>query len=246
MKRLYIPDQWTNLLSSELSSYVRTKQNYPKVNGKQHKASYKIPDFLKYITTELHEEIEYIENIRKHILPALLKNNDSKQVYGAAKITVDDSERAAFDELIILLRQKKFLTDDLAEDLLFTGEENELPFEEIKMSYTETMLQRISNADVTSTEQNQNGRSFRYAVELRYESVTKLDNSSRCWCHVLGWFLPEEVEATHVVPKALDSPELSYLFGATGENALSDPRNGDAQSYISSYTFNMTDNLGQV
>ena len=246
MKRLYIPDHWTNLLSDELSSFVRTKERYPKIDGKQNKASYTIRDFHKYMVKELHEEIEYIETIRKHILSALSNNNDSKQIYGAARINVDDSERAAYEELIFLLRQKKFLADDLAEDLLFTGVERKLPFEEIRMLYIETMGQRMSNPGSVIKEPNQNGRSFRYVVELRYESVMKLDNPSRCWCNVLGRFRPKEVEATHIVPKALDSPELSYLFGATGENALSDPRNSDACLRICLHAFHIANILNQA
>ena len=227
MKRLYIPDPWTGLLSDELSDFVHTKQIYPKKDDRYQKTIYTIPKFLKHMVTELHEEIEYIEFVRKNILPSLFQNNDSKQIYKAAEILVNDSERAAFDELIILQRQKKFLIDDLTEELLLTGVDDELPYKEIKMLYTETMTQRMFNAGFAGKEQHLNAPSFRYAVELRYESVANLDNSSRCWCHVLGWFPPKEVEAAHIVPKVLDSPELSYLFGATGENTLSDPRNGD-------------------
>ena len=227
------------LLPDELSNFVRTKQNYPKKDDHYQKKACNVPSFLKHMVTELHEEIEYIENIRKQILPALLNsNNDSKQIYKAAKILVDDSERAAFDELIVLQRQKKFLADDLTEELLLAGEGDELPFEEINMLYTETMTQRINNAGVARKEQHLNVSSFRYLVELRYESVTKLDNSSRCWCHVLGWFPPSEVEATHIVPKALDSPELSYLFGAAGEDTLSDPRNGK-DNHLQSFFFSL-------
>lgn len=40
------------------------------------------------------------------------------------------------------------------------------------------------------------------------------------------------MKATHIVPKSLESEELSYLFGA-GEMNLSEPRNG--MLFVSSF-----------
>ena len=223
-KRLHIPDQWSNFLPEGLQKFVQLKQNFPE-KDRTIGTECNISDFLKSKIAELHGEIEYCENIRKHAL-IFFSNGQLIDTFDSAKKTLDDGETAVTHELIIVLRQQKILLEDMGEELLLSGSKEKAPIKQIGSVYSETMQQRLLCAAIARKEENSNKYSFRQAVEARYDSVTRSDNSPRCLCPILGWCKSECVEATHIVPKCLDSNELSYLFGAAGEDLLSNPRNG--------------------
>ncbi|EHK99701.1 hypothetical protein M7I_4378 [Glarea lozoyensis 74030] len=50
------------------------------------------------------------------------------------------------------------------------------------------------------------------------------DDELEKYCHITGWQAPSTVECAHIVPKYLESEELSYLYGVR-ETMLSEPRN---------------------
>lgn len=77
---------------------------------------------------------------------------------------------------------------------------------------------------------------LRAALESYYDVVKIAAGGTKfSFCLATGkWYLSEICEATHIVthivPKSLESEELSYLFG--GVTDLSDPRNGTLADYF--------------
>lgn len=55
----------------------------------------------------------------------------------------------------------------------------------------------------------------------------KFSEDEETWCHILGYGTARvlAVKAAHIVPKSLESAELSYLFGV-GEMPTMVPQNG--------------------
>ena len=62
----------------------------------------------------------------------------------------------------------------------------------------------------------------RYLGPGEYQKDT--EKYTQAYCHLSGWADAKTVKAAHIVPKSLESPELSYIFGV-GDAVLSDPRN---------------------
>ena len=181
----------------------------------------------EFLETKIHEvslDIEYSTRFRKAI-----RDDESEATKHERKIELkraERKEREATRELVTLKRQKKLIEDDMAEG---QGHDS------IEAAYALAMLNRDrvprplikkerNRATHTQETFHKDVRSF-YEV-VRYGKTKGDPKIITIYCVAAhAWLPPESVKAAHLVPKELESAELSMLFG--GDVNLSDPRNGN-------------------
>jgi hypothetical protein len=121
-------------------------------------------------------------------------------------------------ELVCLKRQKKFIDDDLNESLPRHAT--------VEDAYAALIVNKVMSAGIQNPRKFKQTR-FADGVCEYYNAVRRSkDGTKMKWCHILADWLPaDSVKAAHLVPKLLESEELSYFFGV-GEVVLSAPNNG--------------------
>ncbi|MCJ1462693.1 hypothetical protein MMC07_001296 [Pseudocyphellaria aurata] len=68
-------------------------------------------------------------------------------------------------------------------------------------------------------------KAFHNKVAKRYDSELTVKSKVVAFCLLTGWHNAQHTNAKHIVPRALSSAELSYLFGVDGEVVSTDSRN---------------------
>ena len=95
-------------------------------------------------------------------------------------------------------------------------------------AYGEILMNRVMAATAKPGKKRYNQSAFKKRVIAFCGAERDSENDGdigSIWCHLTGWQTLEDVKAAHIVPKSLESSELSYLFGAN-EVMLSDGNNG--------------------
>lgn len=151
-----------------------------------------------------------------------------RDLYGATEIKEDelDQELEAIEkrvlhlerEFVAIKRQIKIIEEDLAV---------EIPrYETIGDAYVSIMASKVMSATGKQKKNRFDQSAFKKEVANYYNAFRVNNTQKEAYCHLLHAWLPAEtVKSAHLVPKSLQSEELSYLFGV-GEVVLSDPRNG--------------------
>ncbi len=127
-------------------------------------------------------------------------------------------------EYVTLKRQRRLIEEDMLE---------ETPLKKADEAYSISIGRRIRIATALSKRERNLKKhiqdSFRAEVEKYYGVVERNKGNKKdkyVYCVVTKrWYPSAIMKAAHIVPKALESEELSHLFGAPNVN-LSDPRNG--------------------
>jgi hypothetical protein len=176
-------------------------------------------EFLENKVAQLSSELEYLEAYRH----GLLDVEKAAMAKGVAKELKKVEKRIlpVGKELVCLKRQKKFIDDDLNESLPRHAT--------VEDAYAALIVNKVMSAGI------QNSRNFkqtRFAdgVCEYYNAVQRSkDGRTMKWCHILADWLPADcIKVAHLVPKLLESEELSYFFGV-GEVVLSAPNNGKSR-----------------
>ena len=179
-----------------------------------------ISDFVGSKIDDVSLNIEYADEMRKGLKEALEDGNLHAQQYKEAIEDVEKYKKPKGREIVILKRQKKLIKDDLDEALpLHTKLED---------AYANILMNKVMAATAKSKKNKYDQSVFKKLVFAYYGAERdslddgKIDES---WCHLTGWHPARNIKTAHIVPKSLESSELSYLFGA-GEVMLSDVTNG--------------------
>lgn len=187
-------------------------------------ASSGVSEFLDYKIKDAELDIDYAEKCKKGVVEAYERKSLEKEELFKALESIKEEGQKKKKEYVTLKRQRKLIEDDIEE-----GAESDL-----EKAYASAMMNRVRIPEqLTQSKRNFKMRTqndFRQALETYYGVVRKeVDGESEqelVYCAVTQvWWLSRDVRAAHIVPKSLQSEELSYLFGA-GDMDLSDTRNG--------------------
>ena len=164
--------------------------------------------------------IEYLDELRKGLREAV---HDGKFSVVPCKSAIEDVEKNIKPkelEIVMLKMQKKLIRNDLQETVPL--------YVKLEDAYTSIMAGKVMVVTAKQRKKELNMNAFKRRVVAFYgaDTVPESDvGSGALWCHLTGWQAARHVKAAHIVPKSLESSELSYLFGA-GEVMLSDANNG--------------------
>ena len=164
--------------------------------------------------------IEYIDEMRKGLNGAFDGGNLPVLQYTEAIEDVEKYSKLKERELVVLKRQKKSIKDDL--------EENVPSHARLEDAYANIIMNKVMTAAAKQKKKKYNQSAFKKRVIALYGAERDSENDGdidSLWCHLTGWQALADVKAAHIVPKSLESTELSYLFGV-GEVMLSDANNG--------------------
>jgi hypothetical protein len=190
-------------------------------------------DFLEAKIEQLTQYKAYVELVREDILDAhnqqpLPGNEFAQHIEPVlARLTTANSTRR------VLKRQRRALTDDLAEEVATRRQRLAEPSDEglLERAYTETILSRVMSACVKQSALPFNRKQFKKNVNDYYGIPDHRPAKDLAWCHIIGdWIPAEKAKAAHIVPKSLHEAEVAHIFGDDDE-VLSDPRNGKFYSY---------------
>lgn len=191
-------------------------------------ASSTVSDFIDRKLHEFELDIDYTTQYRRGLKSAYDAETLPQKDWDRMREEINVQESANKKEYLTIRRQRKILEDDMTE----------LGFQEtLESAYTKIMINRVKLLRRIIG----NGKKLQWLVQdnfrhrmIKYYQAGKNDplyaachyRSDMAYCMATGlWFWSFHVRATHIVPKSLESEELSYLFGA-GEVGLSEPRNG--------------------
>ena len=164
--------------------------------------------------------IEYVDEMRKGLKEAFDDGNLPASQYKDAIEDVEKYSKPKEREIVVLKRQKKLIKDDL--------EENLPSHTRLEDAYANIIMNKVMAATAKLKKKRYNQSAFKKGVIIFYGAERDSENDGEIdslWCHLTGWQALADVKAAHIVPKSLESNELSYLFGA-GEVMLSDANNG--------------------
>lgn len=177
-------------------------------------------DFVVFKIEDVGLSIEYGEEMRKGLEEAYQDGSLSQLQYKDAIEDVEQFNKPNAREIVVLKRHKKLIRDDLEEILPSNVR--------LEDAYGKVIMNKVMAASSKKKKKKYNRSTFKKAVIAFYGA--KCDSLhdgeiDSLWCHLTVWQPLRDVKAAHVVPKSLESNELSYLFGA-GEVLLSEPNNG--------------------
>ena len=183
-----------------------------------------VSEFLAQKIEELSQGVEYHDKFLEGLNAALESGKITQEGFDEARSSTLEKRTGEVRELVVAKRQRKFIEEDMQED---EGLQDKL-----ENAYAETMMTRVMLATVTQPKSKFDVKQFRKDVEKYYDAVQLSEGTKEAWCCLTGWNMSDDTKAAYLVPKSLQSGELSYLFGV-GDALLSDPRNGMCTQIIS-------------
>lgn len=185
-------------------------------------------EFIHTKIEDVSSTFEFAEQLRFGLSDARDQGLIPEAQYQEAIREVEVDSRPCEQEIVILKRQKKIITEDLQEKLPSHSK--------LEDAYASLITAKVMGAMAKQAKSKFDQSGFKSKVLEYYEASRVVgdpaDNDRDSFCHLTGWHHHSQVKASHIVPKSLQSDELSYLFGV-GEAVLSDPRNGMFSSSIS-------------
>lgn len=132
------------------------------------------------------------------------------------------------DEVLLVKKQRKIVTEDLEEQLAGEG----IKLSKLEEEYAALMTKCMTQASDDWKKIPINHSRFQQNVwqHLEAERYLGTDGNGKKiverWCHVLGmWLESGEIKTAHLVPASMNGPEVSYTFGVQQLN-LEDARIG--------------------
>lgn len=216
-KRPPIPERFSSAMPSSRQESLRSKLRQVS-HSSQISATSSTSEFIEHKLLNIGAEIDYLNTYKHGVLelyehPEMEKDEVYKELESIEK-RVLPLER----EFVVVKRQKKIVEEDLAEETSL--------HETMEDAYASIMVSKVMLATGKQKKRRFGQSKFKKDV-LSYYNASRTENGyEETYCHLLHTWLPAKtVESAHLVPKSLQSEELSYLFGV-GEAVLSDPRNG--------------------
>ncbi|KAJ9208722.1 hypothetical protein C8Q69DRAFT_460581 [Paecilomyces variotii] len=139
---------------------------------------------------------------------------------------VENRKRQLDKENLVLKRQRKILEEDIDDEISANIGASHGELDKImEIAYSSLVTDKVMAASNLSTQGPKHNQSkYRQAV-IKYLSAKP--HEGLVWCHILGRHIPSRLTiAAHIVPKSLESEQLSYLFGASDLRVSMDRRNG--------------------
>lgn len=214
-----------NLIDIEASNAGRLSSFSVLADLSRFSAGAEIPVRLDYKYCELEFKIDYLQEFKDGLIGAhALKKLERENLFEALS-AVKDEHRRKKEEFVLLKRQRKIIEEDILEMV---------PMETIESAYSiitssqVKLRQELSRMNQTQTKGA--NQVFQKAVKTYYDVVGYNEDfvlpERMVYCMVTrNWWLSNQAKAVHIVPKLLQSEQLSYLFGVD-DVELSDPRNG--------------------
>lgn len=140
---------------------------------------------------------------------------------------VENRKRQLDKENLVLKRQRKILEEDIDDEISANIGASHGELDKImEIAYSSLVTDKVMAASNLSTQGPKHNQSkYRQAV-IKYLSAKP--HEGLVWCHILGRHIPSRLTiAAHIVPKSLESEQLSYLFGASDLRVSMDRRNGE-------------------
>lgn len=172
-------------------------------------------DFVESKIEDVKIALEYNDKLRSGLKEAWSDGMIPNDVYQNLMEQIEHENRPREKEIVVLKRQKKFLIEDLDDSIRPVREK-------LEDAYASLIVDKVMS---TTAKQKMKKSKFKREVLEYYHASKMINNKKHAWCHLLGWHDAEFIKAAHIVPKSLQSEEVSYLFGV-GEAILSSPRNG--------------------
>lgn len=232
MAHLQILERFSSSLPSERQEALeKLKQRKVSTSSQLSQAS-SSSEFINIKIQDVSDSLKFAEQLRLGLSDALNQGLIPEAQYHEAIKEVEVDSRPCEQEIVILKRQKKIITEDL--------QDKAPSHSKLEDAYASLITNKVMGAMAKQTKRNFDQSGFKSKV-LEYYEATRVvgdpaDNDRDLFCHLTGWHHHSLVKASHIVPKSLQSDELSYLFGV-GEAVLSDPRNGMFSTSISSVIF---------
>ncbi|KFY68859.1 hypothetical protein V496_00742 [Pseudogymnoascus sp. VKM F-4515 (FW-2607)] len=217
-----IPSRYSSLLTAASREKIRlaTKRSVSATSAFSSLSAISTTrEFIEAKIESLAADISTADEVKNAMREATKRKVMTEDEFNDAVKSIDAESRERERELVAVKRQKKLITDDIEEILP--------RYETVGDAYAEVMITRIMAATGNKKKDKPfDQKAFARAV-LAYYGAKREDvpGTIEKYCHLTGWSGEKLVKCAHIVPKSLESDELSYLFGAR-EAVLSDPRNG--------------------
>jgi len=199
-----------------------------------------VSDFIAYKARIVASNVEYCATYKRGLHDMVEANQLTPEELRAELVLVQRNETPIQAEASALKRQKRAIEADMEEVKDHRPNQDEA-YASLLSSYVmksschqrrskfdqsafkAAVIKYYDGADISKWREDD-------GVPVRDEYNMKVKNlDRRLWCPLTGWHPEERVKAAHLVPKSLQGPELSNLFGV-GEAILSEPRNGEFSS----------------
>ena len=216
-----IPERYSSLLAVPHQQVLIEVKKRKASTASQVSLASKTSDFIEHKIADVNAGLEYVQRLRAGLLDAWKSGLIPEAQYKEAIADVEANNRPREQEIVVLKRQKKIVTEDL---------EDQAPsYVKLEDAYASVITNRVMSAVAKRKKNSFNQSKFKADVFAFYQATKMVGEPEHqdklSYCHLTGWYLDQDVKAAHIVPKSLQSEEVSYLFGV-GEAMLSDPRNG--------------------
>ncbi len=182
--------------------------------------AFNVSEFLESKILGLESTIEYVDSYKAGLVELYEGNKIEKRAYDEEIKEVDRQVREVEEQGVALKRQKKIIQEDLQEE--------RPKYETMEQAYASVITAKVMAAS-RQKNSNFNQTAFKESVYAYYDAAIPPEKNPeiqrKVWCPISGWNPEDTMKAAHLVPKSLESTELSHLFGV-GEAVLYDPRNG--------------------
>ncbi|KAI9789413.1 MAG: hypothetical protein M1816_006073 [Peltula sp. TS41687] len=215
-----IPRRYSSLMPGRIQERLEVIQKRKTSAMSALSACSDVSDFLGQKIEELKQGVEYHSEYLQGLAEALRSGQITHDEFHPINLSTLKKRRKVTEELVAAKRQRKFIEEDLQEEGGLQGQ-----VENLQNAYIETMTARVKSATAAQSKSHFDQDRFRKDVEKHYDAVRYQGGQKEAWCCLTGWTESSDTKAAHIVPKSLQSQELSYLFGV-GEAVLSDARNG--------------------
>ena len=166
--------------------------------------------------------IEYTNMIVKALKEATNEGILTREQCRDALVDLEKYMTLKTEEILVLKRQKKILKEDFHEIAPKCSTlEDAYICSIMHKTMAATANTKKSKFDQSALKTKSIG--FYLGGRQDYETVGS-GPYDELFCHLTGWFLYRDVKAAHIVPKSLQSDELTYLFGVS-DIVLDEPRN---------------------
>lgn len=219
-RRPPLPERLSSLMPKHRLESLSLNSRKVTCTASQKSVAITASESLERQISEITSEIEYLDTYKEGVMELRGKPESEHEKDFAQELEDVDKRKLPLErEFVVLKRQKKFIEEDL---------EDQLPhYETVQDAYASVLVDKTMSATGKQKKSRFNQSRFKKAVVNYYQAsrTTEVGNEE-VYCHLLQSWLPAKlVKCSHLVPKSLQSEELSYLFGV-GEALLSDPRNG--------------------
>ncbi|KAJ9286803.1 hypothetical protein DTO021C3_5535 [Paecilomyces variotii] len=191
-------------------------------------ATSSISQFVDQRAQVLEAEIDLIKAYRSGLSNLKATNKIDIGEYDKTFREIESRKRRLDHESLLLKRQRKALEEDIDDEISARiGASREELDRIMEIAYSSLVTDRVMSASKLKLQRQgpkHNQSKYRERV-IRY--LQAQPHESVVWCHILGRALPRSsVKAAHIVPKSLESEQLSYFFGASELRVSMDKRNG--------------------